>query len=87
MEQVKTARELGLDEPGVGYEWNAGDTPPGDSAPGQWTAKRDKNKWVVLFHASKGAIYVIHTFPPTEEGERAAKTMAIRLVDVAWGRR
>ena len=87
MEQVKTARELGFNEPQVGYEWNAGDTPPGDSVPGQWTTRRDKNKWVVLFHASEGATYVIHTFPPTEEGERAAKTMAIRLVDVAWGRR
>ena len=87
MEQVKTARELGLEEPKVGYEWGAGDTPPGDSAPGQWTVKRDKNRWAILFHASSGATYVIHTFPPTEEGERAAKTMALRLVDVAWGRR
>lgn len=86
MEQIKTARELGFDEPKVGYEWNAGDTPLGDSAPGWWMVRRDENKWAVLFHAFKGPTYVIHTFSPTEEGERAAKIMALRLVDVAWGR-
>ena len=86
MEQVKTARELGLGEPTIGYEWEAGGTPRGDSAPGRWTATKRARNWVVLFHSEKGAEYVIYTFPLTEEGERAAKTMAIKLVDIAWGR-
>jgi hypothetical protein len=86
MEQVKTARESGFDEPKVGYEWNAGDTPPGDSAPGRWIVRREGNNWVVLFHAFKGPTYVIHTFPPTENGERAAKIMTLKLIEIAWGR-
>jgi len=86
MEQVKTARESGFDEPTVGYEWGAGDTPPGDSAPGRWAVMREENKWVVAFHAFRGPTYVIHTFPSTEDGERAAKIMALKLVDIAWGR-
>jgi len=86
MEQVKTARELGFDEPAVGYQWDAGNTPPGDAIPGQWLVKRERKGWVVLFHTSEGTEYIIHTFPPTEDGERAAKTMALKLVDFAWGR-
>jgi len=85
-EQVKTARELGFEEPKVGYEWEAGNTPPGDSAPGRWLVKREGERWVVFFQTSKGTEYIIHTFPPDEDGERAAKTMAIKLVDFAWGR-
>ena len=85
-QQVKTARELGLDEPKVGYEWDAGNTPPGDSAPGRWVVRRKGDSWVVLFHTSKGPEYVIHTFPPDENGEKTAKTMALKLVDFAWGR-
>ena len=86
MEQVKTARELGLGEPQRGYEWEAGGTPPEDSAPGRWTVKKRARDWAVLFYSDKGAQYVIHTFSPTEEGERAARTMALTLVDIAWGR-
>jgi hypothetical protein len=86
MEQVKTARELGLGEPKRGYEWEGGGTPPGDSAPGRWTATKRARDWAVLFHSDKGAQYLIHTFPLTEEGERAAKTMALKLVDIAWGK-
>jgi len=87
MEQVKTARELGLGEPKRGYEWEAGGTPPGDSAPGRWTAIKRARDWAVLFHSDKGAEYVIHTFPLSEEGERAAKAMALKLVDLAWGKK
>jgi hypothetical protein len=86
MEQVKTARELGLGEPKLGYEWEAGGTPLGDSVPGRWTVKKRARDWAILFHSDKGATYIIHTFPLTEEGERAAKTMALKLVDIAWGR-
>jgi hypothetical protein len=87
MEQAKTARELGFEEPEVGYEWDAGSTPPGDSVPGRWLVRRDGDNWVVLFHASNGVEYVIHAFPPDEDGERGAKTMALKLVDFAWGKR
>ena len=86
MEQVKTARELGFGKPKVGYEWDAGSTPLEDSLPGRWVVTRKRDKWVVLFHASEGAQYVIHTFPADEAGERAAKTMALKLVEFAWGR-
>lgn len=86
MEEVKTARELGFEEPEVGYEWDAGGTPPGDSVPGRWLVRRTAERWVVLFQTSNGAEYIIHTFPPDEEGERQAKTMALKLVDFAWGR-
>jgi hypothetical protein len=83
---IKTHRELhGLD-PEVGYEWDAGNTPPGDSAPGRWTVRREDGQWVVLFHSFKGPEYVITTFAPTEDGERAAKTMALKSVEIAWGR-
>ena len=86
MEQVKTARELGLGEPKRGYEWEAGGTPPGDSVPGRWAVTKRPRDWAVLFYSDKEATYTIHTFPLTEEGERAAKTMALKLVDIAWGK-
>ena len=85
MEQVKTARELGHGKPEPGYEWEAGVTPPGDSAPGRWTAIKRARDWAVIFRSDKGAEYLIHTFPLSEVGERAAKTMAMKLVDIAWG--
>jgi hypothetical protein len=86
MEQAKTARELGFEEPKAGYEWNAGSTPPGDSVPGCWLVRRKREGWITLFHAANGAEYVIHTFPPDEDGEREAKNMALKLVDFAWGK-
>ena len=87
MEQVKTAQELGLGKPIRGYEWEAGQTPPGDSAPGRWTAVKRARDWAVMFRSAKGAEYIIHTFPISETGERAAKTMATKLVDIAWGKK
>ena len=86
MEQMKTAQELGLDKAVYGREWEAGETPPGDSAPGWWTAARRVRDWAVLFRSDKGIEYVVHTFPLTLNGERAARAMAAKLVDIAWGR-
>ncbi|NQT32034.1 MAG: hypothetical protein HQ588_06840 [Deltaproteobacteria bacterium] len=86
MEQVKTEQGSGLGKLKLGLEWEAGGTPPGDSAPGQWAVARRVRDWAVLFRSAKGAEYVVHTFPLTEAGERAAKTMAAKLVDVAWGK-
>ena len=82
MEQVKTAQELGQGKPKYGYEWEAGTTPPGDSAPGRWSAIKRTRDWAVLFRSDKGVEYVIHTFPLSEIGERAAKTMAMTAVDL-----
>ena len=100
--EVKTHQELHGQEAPVGYEADMGLTPPGDKAPGRWTVRRDAEHWVVLFHSfldapqmgfdrngfspGPGPDYIIATFLPTEEGERAAKTMALKLVDIAWGR-
>jgi hypothetical protein len=86
MEQVNTAQELGLGKPGRGYEWEAGETPPGDSAPGRWAAIKRAQDWAVVFRSAKGTQYLIHTFPLGEAGERAAKKMAMKLVDIAWGK-
>lgn len=86
MEQAKTAQELGLGEPKPGYEWEAGATPPGDSAPGRWTTIKRAQDWAVIFRSDKGAEYIIHAFPLSDAGERAAKTMAMKLVDIAWGK-
>lgn len=86
MEQVKTAQELGLVKSGHTYEWEAGETPPGDSAPGRWAAIKRAQDWAVIFRSAKGTDYLIHTFPLSVAGERAAKTMAIKLVNIAWGR-
>ena len=83
MEQVKTARELGLGKPKVGYRWDAGSTPPGDTEPGRWMVRRSFRAWLVLFHSFEGTEYIIQAFSPTEEGERAAKTMAVKLVKMA----
>jgi len=86
MEQVKTEQGQGLGKLKLGLEWEAGGTPPGDSAPGQWAVAKRVRDWAVLFRSAKGVEYVINTFPLSEAGERAAKTMAAKLVDVAWGK-
>lgn len=87
VEEVKTSKELGLGEPKPGYQWDAGNTPPGDKAPGRWTVRRDPDQWVIFFHSFiyappqyVGPDCIIATFPPTEDGERAAKIMAKKLV-------
>ena len=67
--EIKTHRELYGKDPEVGYEWDAGNTPPGDKSPGRWTVKGPtENTGLVLFHSflTAGAEYTIQTFPPTE---------------------
>ena len=95
VDDIKTSQELGLGEPKPGYEWHAGLTPPWSKFPGRWAVRRDAKAWLVLFHSFNfdslrrpfnGPEYVIQTFPPTDEGERAAKKMACMLVDMAWKR-
>lgn len=86
MEELRTEQGPGLGKPGLRFEWEVGSTPPGDSAPGTWSVVRRARDWAILFRSAKGAEYVIHTFPLSETGERAAKTMATKLVDIAWGK-
>lgn len=77
---------LDLGEHLCGYEWEAGETPPGDAAPGKWVVRKVPDEWVVLFRSRKGAEYLIQNFSPTDDGEKAAKGMALRLIDIDWGR-
>jgi len=92
MRQAKTHRELyGVDPVGP-YEWDAGNTPPHDWPGGRYTVKLTWEGWDVLYHpfpigGQEGRPdEVLVTFPPGEDGERAAKSYALELVDRAWGR-
>jgi len=84
---VRTHRELHNEEPPVGYEADMGCMPPRHHSPGRWTVRRNFGSWTLLFHSFVGAEYVVQEFPATEAGERAARTMGLNLVDIAWGRR
>ena len=85
MTTTRAAKDLylGVHEPG--YKWVAGETPPGDSAPGEWFVRLYEDAWIVMFRsAPAGVEYVIQPFRPNDKGERAAKNMANKLVDNAW---
>ncbi len=85
MAEVKTAENLDLGGHEAGYEWVAGRSPPGVSAPGEWFVRLYKDCWNVMFRsAPTGAEYIIQPFKPNDRGERAAKNMANKLVDIAW---
>lgn len=83
MTEVKT---LDLGRHDTGYEWRAGETPPGDSTPGYWMVRKDQTRWTVLFRSQSGAEYFIYTFSLADDREKLAKEMAVKLVDFAWGR-
>jgi hypothetical protein len=87
MEPVKTARELGSQEPKVGYEWGTDFTSPLFSVPGQWIVRRDPYTWTLLFRHSTPIMFdqLLQTYPPTEEGERLAKQQALFSLAVASG--
>ncbi len=83
--RIADALDLGNHEPG--YEWKAGGTPQGDNDPGTWLVRlRPGGCWVVIFRSIASVEYEITTFPLTDKGERAAKVMALKLVDISWGR-
>lgn len=84
--EIKIHRELYGKEPPVGYEAEIGFTGEEDTSPGRWIVRRDRYGWVLVFHSFWFPEYVICAFSDTEDGERAARTMALRLVDRAWGR-
>ena len=84
MLKVRATANLDLGGHEAGYKWVAGATPPNDPAPGEWFVKLDK-VWTVMFRSTPtGAEYPIQAFSPDDEGERAAKGMANKLVDIAW---
>jgi hypothetical protein len=80
------AIDLDLGEHEEGYQWVAGSTPEDDPAPGRWIVRRNADSWMVLFRSITRAQYSIQDYPGTLEGERAAKMMALKLVDIANGR-
>lgn len=85
MPEVRTAENLDLGNHKPGYEWAAGSTPPNDAAPGKWMVEYDGVWWRALFRsAPSGVEYPIQAFSPDDEGERVAKVMANKLVDIAW---
>lgn len=88
MAETRTAENLDLGGHEKGYEWVAGTTPPDDPASsGKWIV-RLTDIWSVIFRPEPdppGLIeYPIQAFSPDDEGERAAKVMANKLVDNAW---
>lgn len=85
MAEAKTAQDLDLGGHPPGYEWAAGETPPDDAAPGRWFVRKYEDCWNVMFRsAPTGVEYAIQPFLPNDRGEKAAKLMANKLVDIAW---
>jgi hypothetical protein len=85
MVETKRIENLDLGGHEVGYVWVAGKTPPNDSSPGEWIVEYDGKWWRVLFRSTPTHVaYIIQAFSPDNEGERAAKGMANKLVDNAW---
>ena len=87
-EQVKTSREIYGNDPEIGYEWDAGYTPPHIWPGGRWTVRLTEAGWDVIFHPFKEGRPddVLATFPPGGDGERQAKSHALALLDRAWRR-
>jgi hypothetical protein len=83
MPKIKTAEDLDLGGHEPGYEWVAGQSPPDDDYPGKWIV-RLSDVWAVVFRTEMKVEYPIQRFNPTDEGEKAAKIMANKLVDNAW---
>lgn len=78
-----TLKDLDLGEHEVGYQWVAGSTPENDPAPGRWLVRKLPTSWSVIFRTINRVEYIILDYDATAEGERVAKMMAQKLVDVA----
>jgi hypothetical protein len=67
----------------IGAEWDAGVTPPGfGGQAGRWTVRREANRIIVYFYCFKERREnLLAEFPPTEQGERAARAFARRVCD------
>lgn len=84
MAEIET-KDLDLGEHEEGYSWVSGSTPEGDPAPGRWLVRKTAEAWTVNFRSINRVEYVIQDYADTEEGERVAKLMALKLVDIARG--
>ena len=83
--EARTTEDLDLGGHEPGYEWVAGETPPGDPAPGEWIVRLYEDCWRVMFRSvPSGAEYPIQKFCPDDDGEKVAKSMTNKLVDAAW---
>ena len=80
MSEMKSHRELWGSEFPVGSEWDAKATNPTtrpDEA-GRWSVKREAKRFVVVFHRFQdGKDNILAEYPPTEQGEIAAKLFAL----------
>lgn len=89
MREIKTHQELWGRPFPIGGEWDAGLTPahwPLERR-GRWTARLTETGWEVVFHPlTPGQTETaLESFPPTEDGERQAKALALKDVEEAWG--
>jgi len=80
MPGIKSHRQIWGRDFSLDSEWDAGVTPlllPAVPA-GRWTVRREAERFIVVFHRfGDGQETLLATFPPTEEGEIAAKQRAL----------
>lgn len=86
MPEARTAENLDLGNHEAGYEWVAGEMPPRGYVPGVCFVRKYTDCWTVIFRSAAGAEYIIQPFRLTDNGERAAKVMANKLVNRAWAK-
>lgn len=80
MPEMKSHRELWGAEFPIDGEWDAKSTKPGTrpELAGRWTVKREAARFIVVFHPSQGGKdHILAEYPPTEQGEIAAKLFAL----------
>jgi hypothetical protein len=84
MQTVKSSRQIWGRDMQIGAEWDAGVTPPllPTCPAGRWTVRREAERFTVVFHRFIGGEEtILDAFPPTEDGEIAAKTFALTARD------
>jgi len=83
-ETIKSHRQIWGEDFPVGSEWDAGATPPlwPTYQAGRWSLRREANRFTVFFHRfANGRETILGEFPPTEQGELAAKACALSARD------
>ena len=64
----------------IGGEWDARATSPATrpEEAGRWGVKREQKRFIVVFHSFQtGKDKILAEYPPTEQGEIAAKLFAL----------
>ena len=80
MSELKSHRELWGTEFPIGGEWDAKATSPATrpEEAGRWSVKREQTRFSVVFHRLQdGQDKILAEYPPTEQGEIAAKLFAL----------